>query len=233
MIKHKLIIITCAALFIILAVVPSVYFYSKYQALSKQVSGGSQPDDVKALIAKVSRHVLLPEGEIPTVLTVTDKEKSTSKQFFANAKNGDKVLVYMIAKKAFLYDTVSDRILEIGPVLTSATTAAQVSGGSTPIPTPQLAQPKFILYNGTTTTGLTQLFIPTVEEKVAGANVVSTGYAAKNDYATSILVDISGTHGADAARYAKTLGVTVSTLPTGETASPSADFLIILGADKK
>jgi hypothetical protein len=230
--KSKLIIIF-AVLFVALAAVPSVYFYNKYQALSKQVSGGSQPDDVKALIAKVSRHVLLPEGEIPTVLTVTDKEKSTSKQFFANAKNGDKVLVYMIAKKAFLYDTVADRILEIGPVLTSATTVAQVSGGPTPTPFSTLAQPKFILYNGTTTAGLTQLFTPTVEGKISGATVVSTGYAAKNDYVTSILVDISGTHGMDAASFAKTLGVTVSTLPLGETASRSADFLIILGADKK
>jgi hypothetical protein len=233
MTKNKLIIIAFAALFVVLAAIPSVYYYSKYQTLSKKVQESTGQDDVKALVAKVSRHVLLPEGEVPTVLTVTDKEKSTSKQFFANAKNGDKVLVYMNAKKAFLYDTVFDRILEIGPVLTNATNAAQLSGGVTPIPTPTSAGLRFVLYNGTTTVGLTKRFTPIVEEKIIGAKVVDTDNAVKKDYATSILVDVSGTRTNDATSYAKILGLTVSSLPAGETAPASADFLIILGADKK
>lgn len=230
--KNKLIIIASVALLVVLAVVPSIYYFNKYQTLSKQVEGGGK-EDVQALIAKVSRHVLLPEGEVPTVMTVTDKEKATSKQFFANAKNGDKVLVYMNAKKAFLYDTVADRILEIGPVLTTATNTAQFSGVVTPTPPATPSGLRFVLSNGTTTVGLTKPFTTLVEEKIAGAQVVDTNNAAKKDYATSILVDLSGTRANDALVYAKALGVTVAPLPAGETATASADFLVILGTDKK
>ncbi len=190
-------------------------------------------DDVQALVAKVSRHVLLPEGEIPTVMTVTDKEKNTSKQFFANAKNGDKVLVYMMAKKAFLYDVALDRILEIGPVLTSSSGSAQMVGAVTSTPNPQAAGLRFVLYNGTTMEGLTRGFVPVVKEKIAGATVVGTAMAAKHDYATSVLIDVSGTRSGDASAYATLLGLTVSPLPAGEHATASADFLVILGSDKK
>ncbi|MFH0749560.1 MAG: hypothetical protein V1917_01425, partial [Candidatus Gottesmanbacteria bacterium] len=157
----------------------------------------------------------------------------TSKQFFANAKNGDKVLVYMNAKKAFLYDTVADRILEIGPVLTSTSAATAVLDAGVPTPTPATLGLRFVLYNGTTTVGLTKRFTSTVEEKIVGAKVIDTDNAAKKDYVVSVLVDLSGIRANDAATYAKTLGVTTSSLPSGEIAATDADFLIILGSDKK
>lgn len=228
--KKNIPFIILGTFIVFLTLIPSLYFYNKYQEANKKLITGEK-DDVAALVAQVSKHVLLPTGETPTVMTVTDKEKSTSKQFFANAKTGDKVLVYMIAKKAFLYDTVADRILEIGPVLTDGTSSATM-GQATPTPTGKEGGYRFILYNGTSTVGLTKKYVPIVEDTIAGADVIDTDNAATNDYETSRVVDLKGTRKTDVETIAKALGIATGSLPVGETASDSADFLIIFGKDK-
>lgn len=56
------------------------------------------------------------EGEEPTIATITDREKLKDQAFFARAENGDKVLIYAQAKKAFLYSVKTGKVLEIAPV---------------------------------------------------------------------------------------------------------------------
>ena len=68
------------------------------------------------IVVLVGRLMVLPEGETPTVATVTDPEKLKDQVFFANAKKGDKVLIYTQAKKAVLYDPAQDKIIEIAPL---------------------------------------------------------------------------------------------------------------------
>src|SRR5450759_35049 len=110
-VKNKSVFILVIVI-LLLAAIPSVYFYTQYAAMKKQVAAAKPaPEDPKALIARVAKHILLPTGEDPTVMTVTDKEKLSGQLFFANAKNGDKVLVYEKAKKAFLYDPVADMVI--------------------------------------------------------------------------------------------------------------------------
>jgi hypothetical protein len=72
--------------------------------------------DIKDLVAKVSRLIILPEGEEPTIATVSDPEKLKNQPFFAKAKTGDKVLIYSQAKKAILYNPESDKIVEVAPL---------------------------------------------------------------------------------------------------------------------
>lgn len=74
-------------------------------------------DDV---IAEVSRLIVLPEGEEPTIATVTDPEKLRDQVFFANAKEGHKVLIYTKAQKAYLYDPVAKRLVEVAPLTVQA-----------------------------------------------------------------------------------------------------------------
>lgn len=69
------------------------------------------------LVKKVSKHMFLPENEIPSLATVTDPEKLEAQSFFANAKKGDKVLIYSKARKAILYDPVADKIVTIAPIV--------------------------------------------------------------------------------------------------------------------
>jgi hypothetical protein len=225
----KYILIFSILLFIVLAAAPSYYFYRKYQTLQKQVGSSAQKDDIAALTARVAKHILLPTGETPTVMTVTDKEKLSGQLFFANSKNGDKVLVYEKAKKAFLYDPDADRVIEVGPIVVTASASGTLTSAA-PSPTPQ-ASYTFALLNATLVSGLTKTYEATLISKVPAARVVARGNA-KGDYTESLLVDVTGTHKDEAVILAKTLGLEVSSLPAGE-ATPSSDFIIILGNDQK
>ncbi len=64
----------------------------------------------------VGRLIVLPEDEVPTIATVTDLEALQGQPFFANAKLGDKVLIFAKAGKAILYDPVEQKIVEVAPV---------------------------------------------------------------------------------------------------------------------
>jgi hypothetical protein len=184
----------------------------------------------------VGKLILLPSGETPTIMTVTDKQKLTGQQFFANAKNGDKVLIYEKAKKAFLYDPVADKIIEVSPILTASPSPSASAVTPTVAPTVALTvtpQSKytFALYNATPIAGFTKTYESKLASKVPGARVTVRGNA-KGDYTKSMLVDVSGTYKAQESALSGALGIALAPMPAGET-TPSADFLIILAADQK
>lgn len=93
----------------------SYYFYSQLQSFKKNPQQLAQ-QEVQSLINQVGKLVVLPEGETPTVATVADPERLKDQPFFANAKVGDRVLIYTNARKAILYDPVNNKIIEIAPV---------------------------------------------------------------------------------------------------------------------
>ncbi len=103
--------------------------HMRAQELKQQVAELKQNPQVAAqeetqtLIDRVGRLIILPEGETPTIATVSDPEKLRNQPFFAKAKVGDKVLIYTNAKKAILYDPLADRILEVAPVNIGASEA--------------------------------------------------------------------------------------------------------------
>lgn len=66
--------------------------------------------------------MILPEGETPTIATVSDADKVKSQTFFQRAENGDKVIVYQQAKKAILYRPSIHKIVEVTSI--SITTPA-------------------------------------------------------------------------------------------------------------
>ena len=72
--------------------------------------------EVRALVAKVDRLVVLPLNETPTVATVADLTALKDQVFFTDAKKGDKVLIYNNAKKAILYDPVLNKIVNVAPL---------------------------------------------------------------------------------------------------------------------
>lgn len=75
--------------------------------------GPSSSGQSDKLIAEVAKIALLPQDEVPTVATVADLDALSGQPFFANAKVGDKVLIYNYAKKAFLYRPSSKRLIEM------------------------------------------------------------------------------------------------------------------------
>lgn len=112
------------------------YFYSKYRAVTADPSVVAKNETAK-LVADVGKLILLPEGESPAVATVQDKEKLASEPFFLNAMNGDKVLIYYVAKKAFLYRPSTNKIIESAPlsVNTKDTTTVATPASETPATT--------------------------------------------------------------------------------------------------
>ncbi len=72
--------------------------------------------EINTLIERVGELIVLPQGEEPTVATVSDPDKLKDQVFFANAKVGDKVLIYTKARKAYLYDPEGDILLEVAPI---------------------------------------------------------------------------------------------------------------------
>lgn len=130
----KKILLALGVLILLVGVaVPGFYFYRRYQSLTK-----TQPqtqDEVAALIAQVGQLIELPP-ETPTVATITDVEKLKNQPFFAQAENGDKVLVYTLARKAILYRPSTNKVIEVAPLSIGATPSAQLSPPPTPAPTP-------------------------------------------------------------------------------------------------
>ncbi|MBP6859449.1 MAG: hypothetical protein KBC69_02420 [Candidatus Magasanikbacteria bacterium] len=122
----KLVSVVLGVLVLILAGT-SFMFYSQNRKLKVSPQEVAQEENQK-IIDAVGKLVLLPEGEAPTIATVTDPDKLKAEQtFFAKAATGDKVLIYTTALKAIMYRPTENKIIEIAPL---------VIGSPTPAPTP-------------------------------------------------------------------------------------------------
>lgn len=85
-------------------------------SLPQNGSATSTVQDSAALIEAIGKLILLPTGEEPTIATVSDPEKLKEQSFFANASVGDKVLIYVEAKKAYLYNVAQNKLIEVAPI---------------------------------------------------------------------------------------------------------------------
>lgn len=206
----------------------ALYFYQQYQQAQNLLKNPtlSAQQEQQSLIDKVGKLMELPKDEQPTIATVSDVTKLKGQSFFANAKNGFKVLIYAKAKKAILYDPVSNKIIDIGPINIGEQSAA-------PSPAISQAPVKVALYNGTKTVGFASTIEKQLKEKSPKFTVVSKGNA-RLDHKKTIVVDLVGTQKTAAAQLAKLISGEVGQLPQGEvkpSASSSADLLVILGKE--
>jgi hypothetical protein len=119
----------------------TAYSYNLYQQTNQELMDlKKNPNKVaqqeaKDLVARVGALVALPTGEEPTIATVTDINKLKNQAFFKNAQNGDKVLLYAKALKAYLYSVSMNKILEVAPITVNQN-PGQVAGVETDKATP-------------------------------------------------------------------------------------------------
>lgn len=99
----------------VVAVVFGAYFYYQWN-LIKNNPGAVVQKETADLVAKVGRLIVLPEGETPSVATVSDPEMLKDQVFFTKAEKGDKVLIYTTAKKAILYSVTLNKIVNTAPL---------------------------------------------------------------------------------------------------------------------
>lgn len=110
------------ALLVILVLAAAVgYFAYKYNEAQQDVERLSNPTESaklasEQLVSEVGQLVVLPTGETPTIATVSDASKLKNQAFFAEAENGDKVLIYTQAKRAILYRPSTGKVIEIAPI---------------------------------------------------------------------------------------------------------------------
>ena len=121
----------------------TLYLYQKVSTLTRQPvkqesnrAASEALKDPKILIETVGKLIVLPVGEEPTIATVSDPTKLKDQPFFANAKEGDKVLIYQKAKQAYLYSVSQNKLIDVAPINVGAT-----SQGTT---TPTATQPAVI-----------------------------------------------------------------------------------------
>ncbi len=91
------------------------YFY--YKLNNFQSSPKDKKDkEVTSLINTVGELYLFPNGESPTVATVSDPEALKSQAFFAGALKDDKVLIFSESGKAVLFRPSINKIIDITSV---------------------------------------------------------------------------------------------------------------------
>lgn len=190
------------------------------------------------LVKEVGKLIALPSDESPTLATILDVEKLKGQPFFANAVNGDKVLVYTNARKAYLYRPNERKLIEVG-TLTPGDQAAsqellsqqqgQVAGESTS-PTPDaIGAVTIALRNATTDETRLTTYEQLVKQRVPTATISERGTASRTDLFSSVLYDVKGTQSAKAQALARALGLqSAGKLPDTEPAS-TADFVIFVG----
>lgn len=118
-------VFSLTSVFLLLAVfggIVSRQLYTENQSLKKEIATLKSDPQVKAneeakeLVKKLAALVVLPEGEDPVIATVTDKDKLKEQAVFAKAENGDRLVIYSNAKKAYLYDPKENKVRDIIPV---------------------------------------------------------------------------------------------------------------------
>jgi hypothetical protein len=215
---------------LLVAIAPSYYFYSQYRSAEKKLfdPNTALKEETNSVLNKVKRLIIVPEGETPTIATISDVDKLKDRAFFATAKNGDKLLIFTNAKKAILYDPVKDRIIDVGPVSlpepTSASLSSTISQQSSPL--------KLVLLNGTFTTGLALTFENNYKSKLSNIEIVDKNNAKKRDYEKTLIIDLTSKNKDEVEKISKAIGAEISTLPAGETKPVDADVLVIIGKDK-
>jgi len=222
----RYLLVSGAILIIIGSLTSAVYFYYQYSRTKTLLAGRVSGNELQQLLSKVGRHIELPTGEEPTLATVSDITKLSGQTFFARAKNGDRLIIYTRAKKAILYRPEIDKIIEVGPVNVDNSRDTQVAGATTTSSEPI----KIALYNGTTTVGLTKrveaslITVPSLN-----IEVIAKKNASKDNYADSIVVDLTGKNANIAKQLATYVKGNVGSLPKQEIKPEGADILIILG----
>lgn len=185
-------------------------------------------NEVETIMKRISEVFLLP-SEIPTVATISDKEKLKGQAFFDKAENGDKLLLFTNSNLAILYRPSIGKIIEISQI--SVANNPTIEAEPTAVPTTAVVKEelkiKVALYNGSQKTGQTTKFEKEILDKIGDFEVIKKADA-KNDYEKSLVIDISGNYSEVAKSLAQSIGGEISPLPEGEP-KIEADLLVIIG----
>lgn len=177
---------------------------------------GHTSKELATVKANVSKLMLLPTNEEPTLAIVQDKTKLTDKFLLAKAQNGDQILVYTSNGFAVIYRPSINKIVAVTPV-TVDVALAESSGATIKI------------LNGTTD----PYIVTKVQNEIKTAYpnaVLTTGVASRINYPTTVVINNSDTKDDLVKALIATVRGQLGVTPLGE-ATPTTDLVIIIGKD--
>lgn len=211
----------------------SFYFYTQWQKAIEAIK--AEPTNEIAMIVEIiSQSMDLPEGETPTLATVSDKEKLKDQQFFARAENGDKVLIYNKSSKAILYRPSTKRVIEVASIyvddarnLTTQSDAATSLNINNERAEKNTSTIRLAFFNGSGVPEKHALLADIIKKEFINAVTVIVANTT-TAYTGILVVDVSGKMNIEATMIADVLGGKIGTLPETEP-KPDADIAIIIG----
>lgn len=215
----------------VVALVLAGFFYFKWQELKQDGVEMTQEEarkEIGEIVKKIGRLVLLPEGEIPVLVKIEDKDKiSKNQNFFEKTENGDMMLVYKEAKKAYLYRPSEDKLINMAPVDIQGDDVEVVRSA-------EVGDEVFdvVIRSSAQAAELSEEFSKILLEEFDDLRLMALEDAASDDYEISMLVvNIAGVEEL-ADEIADRFGLQLlESLPEGEVSSEGA-LVVILGNDR-
>lgn len=117
---NKKLLITACILVLLVVSIGGILYWWRPVGQTLVTDPAAQREAVRleneALLLQVQQHILLPGNEAPTVAVIDNAQELASEQdFFKNSQDGDKLLIYPQAKRAFIYSPSRDVIVAAGP----------------------------------------------------------------------------------------------------------------------
>jgi hypothetical protein len=177
--------------------------------------------EMMSVRSAVDKLAILPTDEEPTLATVEDKTRLTDTFLKTNADNGDKVLVYVKAKKVYIYRPSAKKLVAIGPLVIGAS-AAQVRGARVQV------------WTGNANDTSAGQLMDTVKRSYPSAVILELAKAKRQDYPSTIVIDLTeGEKHELVTNMMAQLGAQRGVLPQGEQKPDKVDVLVITGLDKR
>lgn len=115
---NKVKLIIAGVVLLVMAALVTILILQRLEIIN--LSGGQTAEQsqehVDALKEKISKLTILPD-ENATVATVTNADTLKEQAFFKDVQNGDKVLIFSEAGKAYIYREKDNLIVNSGPIL--------------------------------------------------------------------------------------------------------------------
>jgi hypothetical protein len=192
------------------------YFYWRYRQVMENPAkyidikkyAPTPEQENQQLLEQIGSLITLPKDETPVITTIKDVEKLKNDQFFADAMNGDRLVIFQAAKQAILYRESERKIIKAGPVLLPESEKKKVS----------------LVASAEQGAALQKQLTDTYKDD---AQVLAT-VAPAMMHESLVVVDVSGKNAQLAQKIATTLGGTVATaMPEGEPVPTGAELVVI------
>ncbi|GEM_PF-270005 len=188
-------------------------------------------NDVDRLIAEISEIMQIPEDEKPQIGTVVNVKELKEKKFFAEAKEGDKVLIFTKAKKVILYRPSIKKIINAG-MLDLENTKFDGKRFGVVKTIEKKEQFKVMFLNGTNIVGLASQVSKKIDDKFDSFEISDIGNAGKRNYDKTVVVFFNKEAREEAVRLADELSALVQdTFPENISIREDIDIAVILGKE--